>query len=183
MRPWISDLANSPGAVAHPKSRGNLVRPGGVLYGLCDDVLPQTIPLPELKPVMSLYSAIALIKPVKKGSSLGYGRTFVTRRDSVIGTIPIGYQDGYMRGFSNKAEVIVNGCRAPVVGRVSMDWTIVDLTDVPDAKKGTPVTLMGSDGSEEVTASELGSLADTISYEITCGVSRRVRRVFVDSAE
>lgn len=183
MRPWISDLANSPGAVAHPKSRGNLVRPGGVLYGLCDDVLPQTIPLPELKPVMSLYSAIALIKPVKKGSSLGYGRTFVTRRDSVIGTIPIGYQDGYMRGFSNKAEVIVNGRRAPVVGRVSMDWTIVDLTDVPDAKKGTPVTLMGSDGSEEVTASELGSLADTISYEITCGVSRRVRRVFVDSAE
>ncbi len=174
--PSIIDMANSPGAVAYPSSHGNMVRLGGLLYGLAGDVLPRGIAHPELRPVMSVVSSIALIKNVRKGTSLGYGRTFVTARDSVIGTIPIGYHDGYRRGLSNKGEVIVQGMFAPVVGRISMDWTIVDLTDVPGVGTGDRVTLIGTDSDRTISAEDLAGVLDTISYEVTCGISSRVPR-------
>lgn len=177
-RPEIVDMANSPGAVAHPSSRADLVRLGGILYGLGGDVLPAGIAKPELKPVMSLMSEIAQIKKVPAGASLGYGRTFVTTRESVIGTIPLGYHDGYRRGLSNLANVIVNGAFAPVVGRISMDWTIIDLTDVAGVSMGDPVVLIGSRNGLSITAEDLAGTIGTISYEITCGISSRVPRVF-----
>jgi alanine racemase len=177
--PNYKDLANSPAAVGHKNSLGNMVRLGGVLYGLGDDVLPEEIEKPDLKPVLSLYTQIAQIKRVPKGESLGYSRTFVTKRDSLIATVPIGYHDGYRRGLSNKSRVIINGVFAPVVGRISMDLTILDVTDVADAKVGNEVVLIGEQNGLTVKAKDLAAHLDTISYEITCGINQRVPRIFV----
>ena len=170
--------ANSAGLFAFPESRFNLVRPGGTLYGFQRDVLPAAVGRQPLRPVMSLYSQIELLKEVRKGEKLGYGGTFETTRDSLIATIPIGYDDGYSRAFSNKSRVIVRGQIAPVVGRVSMDLTIIDVTDVRNVAVDDCVTLLGSDGENSITAEDLGELAGTISYEITCGMSSRVPRIY-----
>lgn len=180
-RPVYKDLANSPGAVAHANSRGNMVRLGGVLYGLGGDVLPKEIPAPDLKPVLSLRTRITHLKKVPKAETLGYSRTFTTERDSLIATVPIGYQDGYRRALSNTGRAIVNGSAARVVGKISMDWTILDVTDVPDVKIGDEVIMIGEDNDLKVTAEELAGKIGTISYEITCGISRRVPRVFLEN--
>ncbi|HLA94576.1 MAG TPA: alanine racemase [Pyrinomonadaceae bacterium] len=177
-RPKYLDMANSPGAVAHPLSRATMVRLGGVLYGLGGDVLPAEIEKPELKPVLSLHSAISMLKNVPMGETLGYGRTFQTKRDSIIATIPIGYHDGVSRSLSNKGRVIVNGKFAPIVGRVSMDWAIIDVTDIPDAKIGDTVTLIGKQGESDILAEDIAALIDTISYEVTCSIDQRVPRIF-----
>ena len=177
-RPRILDLANSPAAVAHPKSRAKLVRIGGILFGVTRDVLPDGVDKPDLKPVMSLHSKIAMVKTVPRGESIGYSRTFTTERDSRIATIPIGYNDGYDRALSNKGEVIVRGKKVPVVGRVSMDWITIDITEVVGARVGDTVALLGSDGDSRITAEDIARKLDTISYEVTCGVAARVPRIF-----
>ena len=128
-RPTILDMANSPGSVAHSDSRATMVRIGGILYGLGDDVLPKGVERPDLRPVMSLHTKIAFLKNVPAGESIGYGRTFITTRESLIATLPIGYHDGLRRSLSNVGRVLVNGQYAPIVGRISMDWTTVDVTD------------------------------------------------------
>jgi alanine racemase len=179
--PTFIDLANSPGAVVHPESRGNMVRLGGILYGLGRDVLPGGVPKPELKPVMSVTSAIANLKHVPKGETVGYGRTFTTERDSVIAAVPIGYHDGFRRGLSNKARVIIRGRFAPVVGRVSMDWTTVDVTDITDVASEDEVILIGEQNGLRIGAEDLAADLGTISYEITCGISRRVVRKYLSS--
>ena len=180
-RPIFKDLANSPGAVVHEKSRDSMVRIGGILYGLGDDVLPKGVEKPELKPVMSVFTKIAHLKNVPAGETLGYGRTFQTRRDSVIAMIPIGYEDGLPRVLSNKGRVLVNGHFAPIVGRISMDWTIIDVTDVPHVKLEDEVIIVGEKDGLRITAEELAEKADTISYEITCGINRRVPKKYVGS--
>ena len=126
-----------------PSSYGNMVRLGGILYGLGDDILPDWVERPALKSVLSLFSKIALIKNVKKGETLGYSRTVRMNRDSVIATIPIGYQDGYRRALSNCGRVIINGKFADVVGRISMDWTMLDVTEIRDVKLDDEVILIG----------------------------------------
>ncbi|MEP7038144.1 MAG: alanine racemase [Acidobacteriota bacterium] len=175
------DLANSPAAVAHENSLGNMVRLGGVLYGLGGDVLPKDIEKPELRAVMSLHTKISHIKNVPKGETLGYSRTFETKRNSIIATIPIGYQDGYSRSFSKRGRAIINGVFAPIVGRISMDWTILDVTEVPNVKVEDEVILIGEQNNLKITAEDLAKLDDTISYEITCGINRRVPRKYVGS--
>ena len=180
-QPDLVDIANSPGAIAHPESRGNMVRLGGILYGLGGDILPDGIDKPELKPVLSLYTQIQHIKHVGAGETLGYGRTFRTTRDSIIATLPIGYHDGYSRSLSNCGRVIVNGIFAPVVGRISMDWTIVDVTDVPHTAVGDKVTVIGSAGGQSITAEDLAGELGTISYEVTCGINNRVTKRFFGS--
>ena len=179
-RPTFRDLANSPGAVAHKNSRGNLIRIGGILYGLGGDVLPGGIETPELKPVMSLHTRVIQLKLVPKGESLGYSRTFITRKNSLIATVPIGYHDGYRRSLSNIGRAIINGQYAPVVGRISMDWTILDVTDIADVKVNDEVILLGKSLKLKVTAEEIARATNTISYEITCGINRRVTRKYVD---
>ena len=179
-QPTLIHAANSAAAFADPGARGNLVRPGGSLYGFVRDVFPSNIRTPALRPVMSLHSRIALLKNVPQGEYLGYGCTFQTQRDSLIATIPIGYDDGYRRALSNKARLIVRGKFAPIVGRVSMDLTLVDVTDVPNVSLDDHVTLLGQDGESSITAEDLGELAGTISYEITCGISNRVPRIYKD---
>lgn len=178
-QPIYKDLANSPGAIGHPDARGNMVRLGGVLYGLGGDVLPKEIAKPKLKPVLSLHTKIMQLKKISKGETLGYGRAFTAERESLIATIPIGYQDGYSRLLSNNANVIVNGFLAPVVGRISMDWTIVDVTDVENANVDDEVILIGESGGQQITTEELAMRTGTISYEITCGINLRVPRHYL----
>jgi len=180
-RPTILDMANSPGAVGHGDSRATMVRIGGILYGLGDDVLPKGIEKPKLDPVMSLHSRIAFLKNVPAGESIGYGRTFTTERESVIATVPIGYHDGFRRALSNRGSAIVNGELVPVIGRVSMDWITIDVTDQSDVAADDDVVLIGSRGNSQITAEEIARKCDTISYEITCGISSRVPRVFVST--
>nr|HMS40573.1 alanine racemase [Pyrinomonadaceae bacterium] len=179
-RPIFKDLANSPAAVAHKNSHGNLIRLGGILFGLGDDVLPNEINLPAIKAVMSLSTKISHLKLVPKGETLGYGRIFTTKKDSIIASIPIGYQDGYSRGLSNSGRVIIRNQFAPV-GRVSMDWTLIDVTGIENVKINDEVILIGSSQDKTVKTEELAEKTDTISYEITCGINRRVPRIYVGS--
>lgn len=181
-RPTHLHLANSAGIYRYRETWGNMVRPGGVLYGLWRDVLPPATPNPGLLPVMSLHSRISLLKWVPQGETIGYGCTFEASRPSLIATLPVGYHDGYMRGLSNRAHVIVRGMFAPVVGRVSMDLTLIDATGVSGVAVDDQVTLLGwnRDNAElKIPAEELARIAGTLSYEITCGVSERVPRVYV----
>ena len=170
---WI-DLANSPGAIRHPDSRGNLVRLGGALYGLLDDILPSNVDQPVLTPVLSLRSRIADIKHIAAGETLGYGRTFTTRRDSRIALVPIGYADGYPRALSNQGKAEVNDQLVLIVGRISMDWILLDVTDIPKTTIGDEVTLIGTN----VKATDIAGLTGTIGYEITCGLLPRVPRIY-----
>ena len=152
---------------------GDFVRTGIALYG----ANPLDVPIgarPALQPVMRWRTAIARLKELPPGHAIGYGTTFVTRRPSLIATLPVGYADGYNRRLSNRGEVLVRGQRAPVAGRVSMDLVTVDVTDVPGAAVGDEVVLLG-DG---ITAEELAAKLDTISYEVFCNVSARVPRLY-----
>jgi alanine racemase len=181
IEPAYNDLANSAATMSHPFAHGNLVRPGGILYGLWHDILQPDVDGSALQPVMSLFSRIELLKRVPAGEYLGYGCTFTTRRESLIATMPIGYHDGFLRANSNRGKVIVRGQFAPVVGRVSMDLTIIDVTDIEGVTAGDTVTLIGNEGDKRITAEEVAKVADTLSYEVTCGISNRVRRVFKES--
>jgi alanine racemase len=178
--PVYFHVANSAATFAFSQGVGNMVRPGGSLYGFVRDVFPANMVRPVLKPVMSVHSRIALLKSVSPGEKLGYGCTFETKRESLIGTIPIGYDDGYRRALSNRGQMIVRGHLAPVVGRISMDMTLIDVTDVPNVAIDDYVTLLGSEGEVTITAEDLGELAGTISYEITCGISNRVPRIYLE---
>jgi len=180
--PTYLHLANSAGIYSHPEAWGNLVRPGGVLYGLWRDVLPPTITDAGVRQVMSLHSRISLLKWVSAGETIGYGCTFEASRKTLIATLPIGYHDGYMRGLSNRAKVIVRGVYAPVVGRVSMDLTLVDVTNVPDVELNDPVMLLGTERNNSkvsITAEDLARIVGTLSYEVTCGVGPRVPKVYL----
>ncbi len=176
--PTWKHLANSAGIHAHSQSWGNLARAGAAMYGFTRDVIA---PVPEafaVKPVMSLHSRIVHLKTVPAGTSLGYGRTFTTTRDSRIATIPIGYADGFQRAHSNHGRVIVHGHFAPVVGRISMDLTMLDVTDVVAVELGDEVILLGKQNDLDISAEDLAEQIGTISYEIACNVSARVPRIY-----
>lgn len=155
---------------------GDFVRVGLALYGAEPlDGLPRTAGRqPSTEPVMRWRTEIARLKELPPGHAIGYGTTFVTKRASRIATLPVGYADGYNRRLSNRAEVLVRGQRAPVVGRVSMDLVTVDVTGIPGAAAGDEAVLLG-DG---ITVEELAAKLDTISYEVFCNVSKRVPRLY-----
>lgn len=151
-------------------------RPGISLYGYLPDA--RFAGKIELEPVLEWKSKIMSLKGLQQNSAIGYGGTFVTQRDSRIAVVPVGYADGYPRLLGNKAHVLVNGQQAPVVGRVSMDMITIDVTDIPDARLYDNVTIIGQDGDKSITADDLANWADTISYEILCGIGDRVPRVY-----
>lgn len=171
--------ANSAAIFGNPLAWGNMIRPGGALYGLWRDILPPLNEETGLRPVMSLRSRITLLKWVGQGETVGYGCTFQASRMTHVATLPIGYDDGYMRRLSNQGKVIIRGAYASVIGRISMDLTLVDVTDVPRAVLGDQVTLIGTDGNPTVTAEDLAETAGTLSYEVTCGISERVPRIYL----
>lgn len=179
IKPTFRHLANSAAIHGYPESWENLVRAGAAVYGLRDDVLGPHGPRFDLKPVMSLYSRVTLVKDVPAGASIGYSRTFQTSRPSRIAILPIGYADGYRRALSNRGQVLIRGKVALVIGRISMDLTIIDVTDIAGVERGDKVTLIGSDGGRELRPEELASAIDTVSYEIVCGITSRVPRVYL----
>lgn len=176
VNPLHYHIANSAALFNLPAAHLTLVRSGIMLYGSYP--APSLMKKVSLRPVMSWKSRIADLKKVPEGSSISYGRTFFTRRPSLIAAVPVGYGDGYNRLLSNRGEVLVQGRRAPVVGRVCMDWTMVDVTDVPGVEVGGEVVLMGRQGGQEITSEEMGEWIGTISYEIFCSVGKRVPRIY-----
>ncbi|MBF0499835.1 MAG: alanine racemase [Candidatus Riflebacteria bacterium] len=168
--------ANSGAILAHSDSWFSMVRPGIMVYGhYPSSETPQTIPL---QPGMSFLTRIMFIKKVTKGTPIGYGRSWVAPEDSIIATFPAGYADGFNRLFSNKGRVLIKEKSYPVVGRVCMDQTMINLGARSDVKVGDEVVLIGRSGKEEITAEEWAEKLGTITYEVTCQINRRVARVF-----
>ncbi len=176
--PAIRHLAASAGIHAYSASHGSLARAGAALYGLTRDVLTPRIPPLPVRPVLSLHSRIVMLKTVPAGTPLGYGRSFHTTRESRIATLPIGYADGWRRALSNQGAVLIGGARAPIVGRVSMDLTLIDVTDCPAAALGETATLIGTSGADRITSEDVAEQIGTISYEVVTGISSRVPRLY-----
>jgi alanine racemase len=152
------------------------VRPGIMLYGIYPN--PRHQEKIDLKPVLSLKTSFVSIRKACEGTTISYGATHRLTRDSILGTLNIGYADGYPRLLSNKGYVLVKGKKAPILGRVCMDLVVVDLTDIEDVKTDDVITLIGKDGNLEITATDIANWSDTISYEIVCGLSKRIFKVF-----
>jgi alanine racemase len=170
----IVHAANSPATFREPAAHFDLVRCGVAVYGL--DPFQDDPALRGLEQAITLHSYVAAVRPFEKGDSAGYGRAWAASEPTFVGTLPIGYGDGWRREFSNNADVLIEGGRYPVVGRVSMDNITVDLGPDTDVKPGAKATLIGRDGDERITVEELARRIDTINYDVTCGLSQRVRR-------
>jgi len=168
--------ANSIGIVGFAKSHLNFVRPGLIIYGMYPKKNFKN--KLKLKPSLSLKSKIVYLKDVPPGRSISYGRTYITQRHTKIATIPIGYGDGYGRILSNKGEVLVRGVRAPVIGKVTMDQTMIDVGHIKNVKVGDDVVLIGKQKRHRITAEELARLCSTIPYEIVCSLGARVPRLY-----
>jgi len=169
-------LSNSGAIMALPSALFNMVRPGIMLYGIPpSETFPRKDPL---TPVLSWETRIIHLKEVPAGTPPSSGHTYVTSRKSRIATLPVGYADGYSRRFSNRAEVLLHGRRAPVIGRVTMDMTLADVTGIDEAALGDRVTLLGQNDGDEITAWDLARWGDSIAYEILCGIRRRVPRIY-----
>ena len=173
----IHHCSNSAGIVEIPEANMNMVRAGITLYGLwpSDEVDKAAI---TLKPALELKSHVAYVKCLEAGRAISYGGTYTTETDRLIATIPVGYGDGYCRGLSNKGSVLIHGRRAPICGRICMDQFMADVTDIPDVQIGDEVTLIGKDGTEEITMEEVGTLSGRFNYEFVCDLGKRVPRVF-----
>jgi alanine racemase len=170
----LTHVANSAGTVRFPDARFDLVRPGLALYGYSS---PQAA-YRGLSPAMSLKSRIVQLRQVPAGTGVSYAGLYKTKSPSVIATVPIGYADGYSRRLTGHAEVLVGGRRCRVVGAITMDMCMVDVTSV-EAKVGDEVVLFGAQGSERVSAEEVAKWGGTIVWEVFCGVSKRVPRVYI----
>ncbi len=179
LRPPIVHMANSNGVLRLPEAYFDAVRPGLILYGLVSR--RELRSKADFRPALSMRTQIAHVKRVPQGEGVSYGHTFTTWRDSVIATLPVGYHDGYIRQFSSRGEVLVRGRRVPVVGRVCMDQTLVDVTDVPGAAVGDEVVIYGEQDGRRLGVEEMAERVDRIPYELTCAVSPRVRREFVSN--
>jgi alanine racemase len=154
-----------------------MVRSGIVTYGLypSEEVRPALLPL---EPALTWHSRVTHVKTLPAGREISYGGTFVTDRDTVVATIPVGYADGYRRSLSNRFYVLIKGKKAPILGRVCMDQMMVDVTDIDDVAPEDSVVLVGRSGNEEITVEQIAAAADSFNYEFVCGISRRVPRVY-----
>lgn len=174
---FIRHAASSDAAVLYPETYFDMIRPGAGIYGyLSPTWIGEGVPL---RHVMSWKSAVIQLKDYPAGSNLGYNRSFTTRRPTRVAVLPLGYADGYRREFSNKAQVLIRGKRAPVVGIVSMDYTMVDVTDLEALEVGTIATLLGPDRDDIISTEEMADWGGTIPYCITTGVGGRVGRLYI----
>ncbi len=171
----LCHLANSAAVMSLPASHYDLVRPGLMLYGAAPG--PGFEGVASLQPALALVTAISHLKKVPAGTPISYGHRWTAQRESVIATLPVGYADGYRRALTNRGQVLVGGRRAPICGTVCMDMMMVDVTDVPEARIGGEVVLIGRQGDETITATELAGLSGTIPWEIFCAIGLRVPRV------
>lgn len=170
-------IYNSAAIVEFNDDDFDAIRPGIILYGYypSNEVNKENI---KLKPALMLKSNVVHIKTLPKGKYISYGRKFVTEKESVIATLPIGYADGYTRLLTNKAKVIINGKLAPVVGNICMDQCMIDVTEIPNVNIGDEVILIGESGNAKFNADDIADLLGTINYEVICMIGKRVPRVY-----
>ncbi len=178
----IQHCSNSAGIVEMKDANMDMVRAGITLYGLwpSDEVRQDIV---ELSPALSWYTHISYIKTVEPGNAVSYGGTFTVEKTMRIATIPVGYGDGYPRGLSGKGYVLLNGKKAPILGRVCMDQFMVDVTEIPEAEEGELVTLLGWDGEEHLSMETLGELSGRFNYELACDIGKRMPRVYLQKGE
>ena len=185
--PILIHSANSAGLLRYPESRFNLVRPGISLYGsLPSPILKPVLNsdksnnCPTLKPVMSWKTKIIQVQTLRKGVPLSYGGSYMTQKNkSRVAILPVGYADGLNRRLSNKMEFLVKGKRVKQIGTICMDMCLIDVTELPNIGMGEEVVILGSQGKDNIPIEELAAKAETIPYEILCGISKRVPRVYV----
>ena len=177
----LRHCSNSAAILDYPEMNLDMVRAGVILYGMYpSSAVSRRIPL---LPVMELKTVVSMVKTLPAGTPVSYSRTFETTGPTTLATVPIGYADGYPRLLSNRAEMLLGGKRVPVRGNVCMDQCMLAVTGLPDVHEGAEVTVFGREGNERVTADELAAKAGLINYEVTCGLSRRVPRVYVKNNE
>ena len=175
--------SNTSALFKYPESHFDMVRPGLILYGAhpsptLQAVLNEKENLSPFQPVMQWKSQIILVKPVAKDQPVSYSGSFTTQRDSLIATLPIGYADGLHRSLSNKMDILIGGKRAPQIGNICMDMTLIDVTEIQDVQAGDEVVLFGKQEGQTITVEEMATKAGTIPYEILCNVGKRVPRVY-----
>ncbi|MDR2772802.1 MAG: alanine racemase [Elusimicrobiota bacterium] len=168
-------MANSSALLTLKASCFDFVRSGICLYGI--NPLKNSLKVAALKPVLSWKTKIVFIKSVQKGQPISYGSTFITKKPSTIAVLPIGYSDGYSTSFSNKAQVLIKGELCPVVGRVTMNLTMIDISKVSSAKLGDEAVLIGRQGKKSVLSTDLAKIEGTIPYEILCSISSKIKRI------
>ena len=180
---WVH-VSNSAALLTGRKFPENLVRVGALLYGYC---MPLVVPpgqelpkVPQFEPILTFKSRIVYMKDVPSGTPLGYGAAFYTRRASRIATVPVGYADGLSHALSNRGYAIVRGRRARIVGSISMDLSLLDVTDIPGTNIGDEIILLGPSESGSITAVEIAQLLDTVPYEVLCSIGKRVPRIYVE---
>lgn len=173
----IRHCSNSAGIIDMPEANMDVVRAGISIYGLwpSDEVKKENI---TLRPVLELKSHVSYVKTLPAGRSISYGGLYTTEKETVVATVPVGYGDGYPRSLSNKGYVLIDGQRAPILGRVCMDQFMVDVTHIPGVTEGTQVTLAGRNGDQELTVETLGELSGRFNYEFVCDLGRRIPRVY-----
>ena len=172
----IRHLNNSAGLMNF-NTHYEMVRSGIVTYGMypSDEVCPETLPI---RPALQWHSRVTHVKTLPAGREISYGGTFVTTKPTRVATIPVGYADGYRRSLSGRFHVLIRGKKAPILGRICMDQMMVDVTDIPETQLNDRVVLVGRSGEEEITVEQMAQALDTINYEVVCGISRRVPRLY-----
>lgn len=178
----VKHVSNSACIIDMENWRMDMVRSGIITYGLypSEEVAKDVL---DLKPAMKLKTHIVHIKEVEAGEGISYNHTFITERKTKIATIPVGYADGYPRALSSKGRVLIRGQYAPIIGRICMDQFMVDVTDIEGVSVMDDVTLIGADGNNEIFVEEIADISRTINYEIVCGISKRVPRVYIRNGE
>ena len=185
IQPRYIHQANSAAIVSRPETWGNMVRPGLLLYGYqlpprtLEGSAPPSCPALPVREILTFKTKVISVKEVPAGIALGYGGRYITPRPSRIATIPAGYADGLDRRLSNRGHVVICGQCAPIVGNISMDLTLLDVTEIPQLAVGEEVILIGRKGACSVTALELAEMTGTIPYEILCGIGKRVPRRYL----
>ncbi|MDR2045351.1 MAG: alanine racemase [Clostridium sp.] len=174
----IKHCSNSAGILRMPQAGLDMARAGISLYGLYPSGDTRLYPA-VLRPALSLHSRIVYCKQLREGQSVSYGGTFTATRDLRVATVPVGYGDGYPRSLSGKGQVLIDGKQAPILGRVCMDQFLVDVSRIPGAREGSPVTLLGKDGERSIPAQELAELSGRFFYELLCGFGKRIPRVYL----
>ena len=178
----VKHCSNSAAILEMPQANMDMVRAGITTYGLypSEEVRKDIVPL---RAAMSLYSHIVYCKTIHAGQSVSYGGLFTAQKDTRVATIPVGYGDGYPRSLSGKGYVLIRGKKAPILGRVCMDQFMVDISEIPGVMEGDKVTLLGVDGTERITAEELGELSGRFNYEFVCDLGKRIPRVYRQHGE
>ena len=178
----VKHCSNSAAILEMPQANMDMVRAGITTYGLypSEEVRKDIVPL---RAAMSLYSHIVYCKTIHAGQSVSFGGLFTAQKDTRVATIPVGYGDGYPRSLSGKGYVLIRGKKAPILGRVCMDQFMVDISEIPGVMEGDKVTLLGVDGTERITAEELGELSGRFNYEFVCDLGKRIPRVYRQHGE